>query len=252
MAVTKAEAAEQREDFSRFVVHLTRDDRNTFNNGQIARKNFLSILDQRKIRAYAPHCLHKYKIEKLDAKIRKQFYVSCFTEIPLNQIRLLTQSIIDRDNHFSEYGFVFTREFLIKRGAQPAIYINRYGGNRHLEQAVNQIYDTSATGQFLKIPSRIIPYINVMCEYHDFTWEREWRFQGTLPFKLSDLVCVILPASGDGKIQQRLMRAGVVAISPHWTYDRVVAELAKQNRATRLHLKDLIGKETAVKTSKTV
>jgi hypothetical protein len=55
-----------REDVSRFIVHLTRNDKGDFEDGAAARKNFLSILKSKKILASRPHCLFNKQLEKLD------------------------------------------------------------------------------------------------------------------------------------------------------------------------------------------
>ena len=43
MAVDRSNVTEGREDYSRFVVHLTRTDKADFTNGSTARDNFVSI-----------------------------------------------------------------------------------------------------------------------------------------------------------------------------------------------------------------
>jgi hypothetical protein len=55
--MSSADALAGREDVSRFVIHLTRNDKQDFSNGGSARKNFLKSLVERHIRAYSPHCL---------------------------------------------------------------------------------------------------------------------------------------------------------------------------------------------------
>jgi len=78
---------------------------------------------------------------------------------------------------------------------------------------------------------KLLPFINVMHSGYDFTWEREWRMRGSLKFILRRLVCAILPDNdGDDDIRERLADAGIAAISPEWTYERMVAELARQHR----------------------
>jgi hypothetical protein len=57
-----------RSDYSRFVVHLTRDDSSDDAYGKTAIANFKSILDQQCILAVRSHCLHSPKIEQLDKK----------------------------------------------------------------------------------------------------------------------------------------------------------------------------------------
>src|SRR5262245_18298587 len=85
---------ENRRDISHFMVHLTRDDRATFpEGGKIARENFLSILEQKKIRAFQPHGLYGAKIPDEHSK---RFNVTCFTETPLEEIGNLIGPIAGR------------------------------------------------------------------------------------------------------------------------------------------------------------
>src|SRR5712671_5092005 len=97
MRMNRSNVTERREDFSRFVVHLTRNNRGDFpRTGNTARNNFLSILERQKIGAYRPHCLHSSRLDDLPAEIRRAFKVACFTEVPLSQLRFLTQPIAGR------------------------------------------------------------------------------------------------------------------------------------------------------------
>jgi len=230
---------EQREDVSRFVIHLTRDDRGDFTHGASARKNFLRILKEQKIIGFRPHCLHSAKLKMLSADLRKSFCVACFTEVPLSQVRHLIGSIEGRQIELSSYGFVFTKKYLIEKGAQPAIYINSYDGNMHLREAVDTIFEKAQEGNFKGKIWRLLPFINAMHERYDFTWEREWRVRGTFTFSINKLVCAILPPDGNDDVREALATAGIAAISPTWTYERIVAELALQQRKTRVIIKGL-------------
>jgi hypothetical protein len=93
----------------------------------------------------------------------------------------------------------------------------------------------SARKNFLKI----LPFINAMHERYDFTWEREWRVRERLRFKLSDLVCVILPSDGADDIKEACAKSGLAAVSPGWTYEQIVTELAKQQSATKFYWKNV-------------
>lgn len=235
------EALRGREDVSRFLIHLTRDDRKDNKNGRTARRNLANILSEQKIRAFNPHCLFNRKIEKLDAKIADQFDVACFTEVPLNQVHLLTRSIEGRQIKMAPFGVVFTREFLIAAGAQPAMYINGYHSNSWLRQSVDALYDAGVVNAKLVEPQwRILPFLNAMHEKYDFTWEREWRVRGDLPFRPQELVCVILPEDGQDDFKEKLAEMGIATISPGWTYEQIVAELARQQRKTKKLARDAL------------
>jgi hypothetical protein len=239
--MNSAEAIAGREDVSRFVVHLTRNDKGDFTNGRSARNNFLDIITDRKICAYQPHCLFNKHLDKVDDKVAKSFRVACFTEVPLNQIHLLVREISGRSIKLEPYGFCFSKDFLIRAGGQPALYINSYGGNNWLYDAVQQLYKVSIAhvSRDNNPLWRILPFINAMHERYDFTWEREWRVRGSLDFELSDLVCVILPSDGEKDLKEACMKSGIPAVSPGWTYEQIVSELAKQQSATKFHWKNV-------------
>ena len=121
---------EGRNDLSRFVVHLTRDDsRDGPDHGQTERENFDGIMEGRTILALRPHCLH---MDQIPEKHRDKFSVCCFMEVPLPELHLVTRPIQGRRNQYSDYGLVFSRDFLVSKGAQPAIYVNSYGGDSEL------------------------------------------------------------------------------------------------------------------------
>ena len=130
-------------------------------------------------------------------------------------------------------GFVFSREFLVSKGAQPAIYLNSYGDNSELKDAADRIYTIGAKKGFNNALSSLIPYLNAMDGRYDFAWEREWRVVGKLAFEPADIVCVILPEQGEEKLKDKLLEGGVPVISPGWTAERIVDEFSKQARKAR-------------------
>ena len=81
------------------------------------------------------------------------------------------------------------------------------------------------------VPGRL-PLVNVMHNGHDFAWEREWRVIGDVAFDFGDLVCVILPED-EYELRDRMARIGVPAIDPAWGYEKVILELATQQRSTK-------------------
>jgi hypothetical protein len=223
-----------RDDISRFIVHLTRDDRHTFTNGSTAHENFLAILKAREILATRPHCLFNEKIKTLSKDVREKFNVACFTEAPLNQLHRMVGEIPGRRIALEPFGFVFTKTFIVTSGGQPAIYINSYNGNLWLREAADAVYDIAVVNGALKPKLwRVLPFLNAMHEKYDFSWEREWRVRKGLKFTSGDLVCVILPNDGFDELKEKCARHGLAAISPGWTYEQIVTELAKQQRNTK-------------------
>ena len=232
--MSKEIALSGREDVSRFMVHLTRDDRKDYKNGATARKNLLGILHDQKILALAPHCLFNPRIAKLTERNAKRFNTVCLTETPLNQLHLLVREIPGRRIKLAPYGICFRKQFIVRSGGQPAIYINSYDDNQWLRECVDELYQISVTSSSVEAPLwRILPFINAMHEGYDFSWEREWRVRGDLTFSARNIVCLILPEDGEDDLKERMAQNGVATISPGWTYEQIVAELARQQRSTR-------------------
>lgn len=231
----KSKATENREDYSRFLIHLTRNDSDTFENGASARENFISIFKSKRINAYRPHCLFNKKLDGLADEIKEKFNVSCFTEVPLSQIHLLTQEIEGRKIELEPYGFVFSKDFIINNGGQPVTYINSYNQNLWLRKSIDSLFNDSFlnNGKLHSQRWRILPFINAMHENCDFSWEREWRFLKTLKFDLDDLICVILPQNKELDLKEKFSKAGIAVISPGWTYEQIIFELSTQQRETK-------------------
>lgn len=232
-------ATQHRTDYSRCIVHLTRDDRKSFTNGASARENLLQILRNKSIWSVKPHCIYNDKISNFSKEQQDGYRVACFTEVPLSQLHLLVQEIPGRKIKLEPYGVVFTKEFIASKGGQPAIYVNSYDGNIRVREAVDYLFSVATISDDHKILRRIVPFMNAMHEKYDFTWEREWRTTKSLNFKLSDLVCIILPEKGEDDIKEKALKAGIAVISPGWTCEQIITELADQQRKT----KDTFGSE---------
>jgi hypothetical protein len=221
---------EKREDFSKFVVHLTRDDHKDFEDGSTAEKNFLNIIKEERIGAFRAQCLHSNKIPD---DLAHRFAVCCFSEVPLNQIHLLTENIQGRSINLEPYGLVFRRDFILSKKAQPALYINNYDENSWLRGSFDRVFDIAKNKGFNQGKLwRILPFINIMNEDYDFSWEREWRVRGDLKFKISDIVCVILPPN-KSELTYNFTKNGIPVISPGWTYEQIVLELSKQQKKAK-------------------
>jgi hypothetical protein len=107
-----------------------------------------------------------------------------------------------------------------------------------LREAVDALFAQAAkAGDSSDMLWRLFPYINAMHERYDFSWEREWRCRNDVKFKNADLVCLILPEHGEGAIKEAASKSATAVISPKWTYEQIIAELSKQQRATKsIHL----------------
>ena len=110
-----------REDFSRFVVHLTRDFEDS---GPL--ENLVDILRSRRIEARSAHCLFYHKIAGIgfSSVLKKKFNTVCLTEVPLSQLRYIVGAYPGRRIELAPYGLVFLRSNLLKKGANPVVYVN--------------------------------------------------------------------------------------------------------------------------------
>ena len=97
----------ERDDVSRFVVHLTRRYDETS-----AQKILISILNERKIEARNAHCLFSPLFSELgfSSLLKSKFKTVCFTETPLTQIASLCRTIPGRRIKLRPYGVVFYRD----------------------------------------------------------------------------------------------------------------------------------------------
>ncbi|WP_157835306.1 hypothetical protein [Ectopseudomonas composti] len=217
---------------SQFVVHLTRNDTKDFSNGATAKENLISILKSRKIFAVRPHCIFNTEIKALGKTAVAKCRAACFTETPLSEIGKLARKIEGRAIELESYGLVFRKEDLIKAGGQPAIYINSYDRNNWLRESIRELFESAKANESSKL-WRLIPYLNAMHEKYDFSWEREWRMHTDFKFKLTDIVCIILPENGENEIKDKAAKAGIAVISPSWTYEHIVYQLSSQQRKTK-------------------
>jgi hypothetical protein len=225
------QAVSGREDMSAFMIHLTRDDTSDgegwYTAGFEAKENFRLIAEQKCLRAYKPHCLHRNKLWDVREDVQNAFKVICFTEAPLQEVDDLVKLIPGRKHKLEAYGYVFRRDFLIAAGAQQVMYVNEYDPFNGLRGPIDALFHMAHRSDFKGTTWRILPFISTMRDSYDYTWEREWRIIGEMNFLYRDLVCVIMPEwDHDGR--DRWTRHGVPVISPGWCYERVLLELGKQ------------------------
>ena len=190
-----------RDDLSRFVVHLTRQSDDDSSIAVLA-----DILASKRIEARNAHCLFKYEFERLHftEALQNAFCTACFTETPLSQIKKLADPKIDRRIQLEPCGIVFSKQFLIDNGGNPAVYINAHDDDSFKRMLLDDFrfrFRNARTFQRFKkkypktYKTRIRYYslINVLQSNHDFMWEREWRHNGDLEFRYFDVVAVICP-----------------------------------------------------------
>ena len=233
-----------RDDMSKFVVHLCRK-----HEGSTARQNLISILADRTIEARTAHCLFSPLFTKLQFTdvLQSAFKTVCFTETPLNQITPLCRKIPGRRFELQPYGLVFHRDHIFSSGGSPAIYINSDGTDLrdYLIEQFRAHFDGIKSLRKFKRNQRlrheqIIQYysfINKMGTGYDFSWEREWRFNGDFSFKYEDLVAIIAksPLMLKTQIKKRIkgprgnsLLRKIPIISPEWGYERIVDQFSRR------------------------
>lgn len=231
----------ERDDISRFLVHLTRDF-----GGKTAEQNLLSMLKSRSIKARNPHCLFQHKFQQFNFTdvLKKKFNSVCFTEVPFTQLQYLTAPIPGRRIELKPYGLVFRKADMLTRGASPAIYVNAKGTAirdfllkqfaSHF-QARRRFKEFSAA--FKDDANSIIDYyalVNVISDTHDFSWEREWRLVGDMSFSLSELFAVVVPEPDAfmdlcrAKLHAKVVKEldHIPMVSPAWNAERIIEVLS--------------------------
>lgn len=134
--------------------------------------------------------------------------VACFTETPLQFLRLMCEDIEHRANDFAPYGVAFTRTFARAEGLNPVWYIDRhYTPGVYREWLINPIWNMINSAAALDLPPdalaelpifKLTPFIQTMGrskegQRQEFWWEREWRKVGDLTFLPSKAVVVLAP-----------------------------------------------------------
>jgi len=230
----------ERSDFSRFLVHLTRN-----YQGQSDENNLINILKTKRIEARNYHCLFSPKLKNmtLTPLLQKNFKTVCFTETPLDQIHKMTSETFVRKIKLRPYGLVFWRHQLIEKGVNPAIYINATGTNLrdYLISEFNEHFKGVRALKTLKqrenYYQEIVHYyslVNIISENYDYSWEREWRHSGDFGFKYGHVVAIVVedPASFEEKCKNELtiktfdLIKKIPMISPSWGYEEVIEEMS--------------------------
>lgn len=231
-----------RPDFSRFLVHLTRD-----TDKIIAEENLINILKVKKLEARNYHCLFGPKLKKMNLtkKLKNSFKTVCFTETPIDQIFKLTAENFSRKIKLKPYGLVFWRDVLIGKGANPSVYINGDGTNlkkylisefdRHFK-GVNALKRLKIKQEYYQEIVQYYSLINLMSDKYDFSWEREWRINGDFKFLYRDIVAIVSPnpdkfiKSCRKKLTTKKMNFidRIPIISSEWGYEQVIEELSEK------------------------
>lgn len=110
---------------------------------------------------------------------------ACFSEIPVDQIDRLA-------NRRGRYGIGFKRSFVQAAGGGRVWYAEEPQRTLTFD-AFNYFWRTDPTRS--NPLWKLTPFIDDVTAGYDFTWEREWRVPGGLPFALEDVAFLIRPGN---------------------------------------------------------
>ena len=200
-----------RGEVSMFMVHFTRntEDRRS------AKENLIDILCTRVIKPRNSKGLF-YATEGVSDAAR----TVCFSEAQFNAIKHLIGKHPGRGVELSSYGLVFSKDFLIQKGANPVFYINTYVNQERKRAILEAIKQLDIHKQ-----KEIAPYIEIFGwtnsgSIYDFHREREWRYPGDFEFEWRD---VIFGLCDDEHIEEmeQLFEKEIKFISPHMNLEEV-------------------------------
>jgi hypothetical protein len=165
-------------DFSRFVVHFTKEQGGDPNSPY---NTMISICWQRRLIAG-----NSFGAARTKAPEGTQRAV-CFSEVPPHELgRLATR-------RKSKFGIAFTKSFIRAQGGGPIWYV---GKNSPMATAVDSLISRGQLDPNDPI-WQLTPLIDKPGNYggamYDFEWEREWRHVGDLTFSESDVAFLVIP-----------------------------------------------------------
>lgn len=224
-----------RTDLSNFIVHLTRDTKET---NKTAKANLIEILNSMKIEARNYHCLFNKLLDKENEEIKKKFYVCCFTETPINKLKDFL-NIANRKKDFKPYGIIFfkdTENFAqlggynthLKEHPNPVLYVTNLNKTL-INMLTNQYNDWLEKYKNSKIDSKFYllgSIINYVGEKHDFSWEREWRVVGNYEFIPPDIVTIIAPEEEHEDIRDKMLHFSnyLTLIDLNWSFEKILVK----------------------------
>jgi len=213
---------EKKRDFSPFLVHLTKDDTNIYDDSDIpfmsAEQVLEKILTEKTLKAMNHYCLFSPSLkQKANDRpfILDKFKVVCFTETPIGQIDILLQEVAERDFKPKPYGLVFTKEYIRNRGGNPVFYVTKEIG-KPLWKLYWPLLETEVKDEICKV----LALVTVCEKGNDWHWEREWRFVGNLSFSLFDVYCGLCPEDSVPYFEDKY--PPVKFIDPTWGQNKIL------------------------------
>jgi hypothetical protein len=214
----------KRDDLSTFLVHLTRNTE----NARTAKENLIDIICGRVIEPRNAKGLF-YSVDE----VRHQVKSVCFNETPLSYIKHTIGKLHGRDIELSPYGLVFSKDFLIHKGANPIFYVNTYNNQNRKQVLIDTIRQLDVSQQ-----KEIAPYIDIFGwtsaggGIYDFHWEHEWRYLGNFEFEWKDIVFGLCEDEYIDELEQ-LFEKEIRFISPFMSLEEIVGRLVLNREETK-------------------
>lgn len=222
----------RRSDLSTFLVHLTRE----YPDGTSAKDNLKSILNDKVIEARNPYGSALSHLRKLNAQTNENLNsqkVVCFTETPLEHIRLLTEQILGRKYEFGPYGIAITKRAARMWNVNPVWYLDITPGHDWLTKPLENLIDAEIRNKTFATSdvAKLTPFIEQMGTgtgtegeyFKEYWWEREWRHVGN--FSLHMKFIVICPEKDYGEATDSLLPK-MPFIDPSWSLEQIIGRLA--------------------------
>lgn len=191
------ELALESSDCSFLLTHLIRQ--NDGKSDTEAKRIFLSILDiqdgkieKAKLKASSTGWystasstpIYGYDRDEIIDSLSERVKAVCFTESTFS-------GLIAHRNLFNvKYAIAFSRETMLYKGANPCINIHKNLFRKEIYFDGRMFPDKHL---YNYIPIDLIPFINVINEHFDATYEREWRYPGDFNFSRDDIVFLFCP-----------------------------------------------------------
>ena len=230
--LTLNEFLDKKQDYSPFLVHLTKDSPDIFGGGSVPAKDvFDAIMRERKLKAFNYHCLFGKDLDnrKGTQHIVDRFKVVCFTETPIDQIGILLREVLGRRFQPKPYGLIFKKDYIREKGGNHVLYLTKETANPlwrlYWPLFITDVTDDTRIDPFSpegETICRLLALVSLCKEGNDWHWEREWRIVRDFQFNLSDIYCGLCPEEDIEHFEKNY--PPVKFISPDWSTNKILAK----------------------------
>ncbi|MHC5215169.1 hypothetical protein ACYSNR_00770 [Enterococcus sp. LJL128] len=217
-----------RTDISKFLTHLTRDTK----NGN-AKENLISILKDKKINSSKYCCMFNKGLVDMSEQFQKDFSVTCFTETPLDRLKIVVKTLEHNDRRFEPYGLIFLKDVCCLKsgyGVNPVIYVRKQNTN-----LTSSFWDQFKNWKAKPEENKSFPtfgcLVNHVSSANDFQWQREWRMKGDYNFDYRQIVAVIAPEREHDEIREACefkMINKLTFIDSEWNTEEILHQLSQK------------------------